>query len=116
MAKERRQHTRVPVRFEVFLRIKRRKIPVTTLNVSMRGMQCSAHELFLPGLACTAEFVLSAGVRFSVAATIMRTSRRATALQFTAMDEEAFFHLKRLVQFNTRNPDRIDRELAKYRP
>jgi hypothetical protein len=29
------------------------------------------------------------------------------------MDEESFFHLKRLVQYNTKDAQTIDRELAR---
>ena len=116
MVRERRQHTRVPVMFDAFIRIKRRKIPVTTLNVSMRGMKCSGHELFSKGASCTVEFVLAAGVRFLISATIVRATKRAAALYFTSMDEDAFSHLKRLVQLNAGNPDKIDRELFRAQP
>ena len=116
MAKERRRHTRVPVQFEVFIRIKRRKIPVTTTDVSMRGLKCSGHELFFKNTPCTVEFVLAAGIRFLITATVVRASAREAALHFDAMDEDAFFHLKRIVHLNSGLPDKIDREIARYRP
>ncbi|MCX8043232.1 MAG: PilZ domain-containing protein [Desulfobacterota bacterium] len=112
MARERRRHTRVPVTFDVWIRIKRKKIPVTTHNVSMRGMRCSGHALFAADSVCTVEFVLAAGIRFHVSATIVRASATEAALHFTAMDEDAFYHLKRIVQLNAPNADKIDRELA----
>lgn len=115
MTKERRHHTRVPVQFEVFIRIKRKKIPVTTMNVSMRGLKCSGHELFVKNAPCTVEFVLAAGVRFLIKATVVRASSREAALHFDAMDEDAFFHLKRIVQLNSGLADKIDREIARYR-
>lgn len=115
MKKERRQHTRVPVRFDVFVRIKRKKIPVTTLNLSMRGLRCSSHALFTAGAACAVVFVLSDNITFRIEATILRTSARQTGIHFDSMDPDSFFHLKRLVQFNTKSPDAIDREIARYK-
>jgi len=115
MKKERRQHTRVSVGFDVFVKVKRKKIPVKTLNLSMRGMRCSSDPLFAEGTSCAVVFVLSSKIKFQIDATILRTSARQTGIHFESMDEDSFFHLKRLVQFNAKNPDTIDRELARYR-
>ena len=114
MKKERRRHTRVPVGFEVFVKIKRKAIPVKTLNLSMRGMRCSSDPLFADGASCTVVFALSSAIKLRINATILRASARQTGIHFESMDEDSFFHLKRLVQFNTKNPDTIDRELARY--
>jgi len=115
MKKERRQHTRVSVGFDVFVKIKRKKIPVKTFNISMRGMRCSSDPLFTDGASCAVVFVLSSKIKFQIEATILRTSVRQTGIHFEGMDEDSFFHLKRLVQFNTKKPDTIDREIARYK-
>ena len=44
---------------------------------------------------------------------ILRVGEQETAISFTAMDEESYAHLKRLVQYNTGDADLIEKEPGK---
>jgi len=64
------------------------------------------------GSACRVTCTLGSGSEFGIDGSIVRCSEKEAAVFFDSMDEEAFYHLKRLVQYNTTDPDSIDRELA----
>lgn len=115
MKNERRRHTRVPLQFEVVIKLHRKKIPVKTLNLSMRGMRCSPDPQFKEGDACTVFFILSSEITFQVKGTIVRTGKNQTGIHFESMDEDSFYHLKKLVQYNAHDPDTIDREFSVQR-
>jgi hypothetical protein len=51
-------------------------------------------------------------VQFLVQGEFVRVSPRETGIYFKTMDENSFFHLKRLVQYNAQDPDMIDDECA----
>ncbi|MEI6126923.1 MAG: PilZ domain-containing protein [Pseudomonadota bacterium] len=112
MKNEKRQNTRVSVHFDVFIYMHGEKIPVQTWNLSMRGLQCSADKTFNEGEACTVVFVLSQEITFQIQGIILRTGTRDAGIRFESMEGESFLHLKRLVQYNTDDPDKIEDELA----
>jgi len=112
MKNERRKHTRVPVHFEVYITAGRRKTHVETWDVSLRGMKCTCDRPLQEGGSCTVTFVLAPDITFRINGKIVRSSSRQTAIHFESMDEESFFHLKRVVQYNADDPDRIDHEIA----
>jgi hypothetical protein len=43
----------------------------------------------------------------------LRTAEEGTAIAFTSIDEESFFHLKKLIQFHSDDADEIEAELLK---
>ena len=112
MGQERRINTRVSAMFDVRIIIDRQEIPVKTWNLSLRGMECPSDACFKQGRTCHVKFTLSPEISFSVKGKFVRVSEQDTGIFFASMDEEAFYHLKRLVQYNAQNPDKIDKELA----
>jgi hypothetical protein len=112
MKKERRRNTRIAANFEVRVVAGRKVIPLKTWNLSLRGMECPSEACFKQGSACQVKFKLSPEISFSIKGKFVRVSQQDTGIFFASMDEEAFYHLKRLVQYNAANPDRIDTELA----
>ena len=112
MGKERRARTRVPVKFDVAVNISGQDVPVKTWNLSMRGVQCSPDPLFKQGDTCQVISILSPETRVRIEGNISRANENETGIYFSSMDEESFYHLKRLVQYNANDPDRIDSELA----
>ena len=113
MKKERRSNTRIAANFEVRVVAGRKVIPLITWNLSLRGMECPTNVDFKEGKTCKIIFTLSPAIRFSVKGKFIRVEDTDTAIFFTSMDEEAFYHLKRVVQYNAANPDRIETELAR---
>ncbi len=112
MDADRRRRTRVSLQLSATVAVGNEAIPVQTWNVSLRGMGCTPDRRFRAGCPCRVRCVLGFGAEFVIDGTIVRCSETEAAIFFISMDEEAFFHLKRLVQSNTENPDAIDRELA----
>jgi hypothetical protein len=56
---------------------------------------------------------LNQEAHLSIKAKILRSKNQETIASFLEMDEESFYHLKRLMQFNAANPDQIEKELDK---
>lgn len=90
------------------------KIPLRTRNLSLKGMLCDQTPAI--GEAekgtCKLTFTLGRDVCFHIDALIVRNDTNGLALDFTGMDEAAFFHLRNLVRFQSGDPDAIDKELS----
>ncbi len=112
MDAERRRRTRVPLRISVTVTVGSEDVSVQTWDLSLRGMGCSPDRRFSEGSACRVICSLGAEAVFAIDGRIVRCSEKEAAVFFTGMDEDAFYHLKRLVQYNSSSPDIIDRELA----
>ena len=111
MEKERRKHTRVPVSFNVVVTILGEQIPITTRNISLRGLSCPMDERFRVGEPCQVAIHLSNEITIHIEGKILRTRNEGTGIFFTSMSDNSFAHLKRLVQYNAEDPDKIDKEL-----
>lgn len=112
MGSERRTNTRVTAMFDACIIIDRQAIPVKTWNLSLRGMECATDRRFSEGKTCIIEFILSPEIRFIIQGKLVRVGIRETGIYFKTMDEDSFFHLKRLVQYNAENPEMIEEECA----
>ncbi len=111
MITERRKRTRVPVGFDLNVVIKGKKVKVKTLNLSMTGVSFASPHAFTTGERCTVELVLNEEAHLSIEGKILRSEGEETIVSFLVMDEESFYHLKRLLQFNAADSDQIDQEL-----
>lgn len=111
MNAERRKNTRVPLQISVTIIVADQQVPVQTWDISLRGMGCTPNPGFKAGSPCRIRYALDCGTEFFIDGTILRCSDTEAAVFFNMMDQEAFYHLKRLVQYNTADPDLIDREL-----
>jgi len=112
MDAERRRRTRVPLQIAVTVTVGGEHVPVKTWDVSLRGMGCTPDRRFTAGSPCRVTCTLGSGVECVVDGSIVRCSEKEAAIFFASMDADSFYHLKRLVQHNTSDPDSIDRELA----
>lgn len=115
MDQEKRKRTRVPVHFDVAVTVHGKTIQVQIINISLTGILCTSNPLFQANDACKVIISLSDDLKIAIDSKILRIGEGETAISFTAMDEESFFHLKRLVQYNTDDADRIEKELRKER-
>jgi len=112
MADERRKHTRVQLQLSVTVIVGNKAVSVQTWDISLRGMSCTPDGSFKAGSACSIQWVLGSGIEFFIEGSIVRCSETEAAVFFVSMDEEAFYHLKCLIQYNTHDPDSIAKELA----
>ena len=111
MGRERRKRTRVTIQFEVTVSLRRKKIKVETLNVSLTGILCVSNPLFKQNDLCKVTVDLGSESQIVMDAKVLRTDDKVAAIAFTSMSEESFFHLKKLVQYNYGDADMIDAEL-----
>jgi hypothetical protein len=95
----------------VSVSIRGEKIEVQTLNISLAGMLCMADGHFHKAEQCQVVIKLDPDIQITVQGKIIRTSPDETAIAFLSMDEESFLHLKKLVEFNAEDADKIDKEL-----
>jgi len=112
MADERRKRTRVHVHFHVSVLLGEKWVEVNTENISLTGILCTADDRFRTGDVCRVRIRLNQDVVIDLDGKILRSDREQTAISFVSMDEESFFHLKKLLQYNLDNADRIDDELT----
>ena len=75
-------------------------------------MGCTPDRLFKPASACSVKFILDSGTEIFIDGSIVRCTETEAAIFFDSMDEEAFYHLKRLIQYNMDDPDVLNKELA----
>jgi hypothetical protein len=113
MDHEKRNRERVPVQFDVGIVLGKELIKVQIINISLTGILCTSSSLFQKDAPCKVVISLRDDLRITVDAKILRVGKQETAISFTAMDEESFAHLKRVVQYNAGDADRIDREFQR---
>jgi hypothetical protein len=112
MEQKSRMYTRVKTMIDARVMIDRQEIPVKTWNLSLRGMECATDSRFREGKTCMIKFMLSPEVTFVIQGKFVHVGQRETGIYFKTMNEDSFFHLKRLVQYNADDPDRIEDECA----
>jgi hypothetical protein len=112
MVEERRKRTRVPVGFDLSVRIQDKKVSVKTLNLSLSGVYFKGSQVFQAGDACVIDLHLSREAHLSIEGKVLRSDDQGTVVTFQSMDEDTFYHLKRILQFNTADSDQIEKELA----
>jgi hypothetical protein len=111
MLKNRRKRTRVPVGFDINIVFKRKKIKVKTLNISLTGISCVADPRFRANELCEVILTLDPKISLVIAGKILRLDDKEAIIAFVSMDEDTFFHLKRIMEYNAADADKIDQEL-----
>lgn len=110
MVQEKRKRLRVPVHFDVSVKLAEKIIEVQIINISLTGILCTSNRLFQPNAACQVILSLSDDLKITIDAKILRIGEQETAISFVTMDEESFVHLRRIVEYNAGDADRIEKE------
>lgn len=113
MSEERRKRTRVPVSFDIEIIFKKNKIKVKTFNLSLTGISCTNSPHFIANEECEVILTLDKDVSLNIAGKILRTCEKETIIAFLSMDEDTFYHLKRILEYNAADADVINKELKK---
>jgi len=113
MAEDRRRRTRVPIQIDVDVLLKGAITKLKSFNISLVGILCTSHPLFRRDEPCTVIIALSGDLQISIDARIVRVEEKETAIKFISMDDESFVHLKKLIQYNMGNAERVDAELRR---
>jgi predicted RNA binding protein YcfA (HicA-like mRNA interferase family) len=111
MNQDKRKRTRVAVHFDVTVALGGEIIQARIINISLTGILCDSSPFFQKDAACQVVIALSEDLKISIASNILRVGKQETAISFTAMDEESFAHLKKLVEYNAGDADLIEKDL-----
>jgi hypothetical protein len=111
MTEERRKRTRVPVAFDIEVLFQNNRIKVQTFNLSLTGISCAGHPQFTANELCEVILTLDKDINLNIAGKILRTCEKEAIIAFTSMDEDTFYHLKRILEFNAVDADAIGQEL-----
>lgn len=111
MNQKKRMRTRAPVHFDVSILLGEKVIRSETINISLNGILCTSNPLFQNNALCKVILSLSDDLQIVVASKITRVAEKEAAISFISMDDESFMHLRKLVQYNVGDADRIDKEL-----
>ena len=113
MVEERRRRTRVPIQIDVDVLLKGAITKLKSFNISLAGILCTSNPLFRMDEPCTVIIALGGDFQISINARIVRVEEKETAIKFISMDDESFVHLKKLIQYNMGNAERVDAELRR---
>ena len=113
MVEERRRRTRVPVQIDVDVLLRGEVIKLKSVNISLAGILCTSNPLFQMDEPCKVIITLSEDSRISIDAKIVRVGEEEAAIKFISLDDQSFFHLKKLIQYNMGNAERVDAELGR---
>lgn len=111
MTEERRKRTRVPVAFDINILFQNNEIKVQTFNISLTGICCTGNPRFVANELCEVILPLDEKISLNIAGKILRTDQKEAIIAFLSMDEDAFHHLKRMLELNAADADAIDQEL-----
>ncbi|OEU69437.1 MAG: pilus assembly protein PilZ [Desulfovibrio sp. S3730MH75] len=111
MGQDKRRRTRIDAEFTVQISKNGFAVEAETHNLSMKGILCDGVEGFSAGDACTVSITLSEDVIVTIEGKIVRADKTGLAVDFVAMDEVSFTHLRRMVKYNSTDADSIDGEL-----
>ena len=112
MEENRRKRTRVPVHFDVTITMGDKQTRITTSNISLTGILCATDPSFKKDAPCEITIILNEETRIHIpSATVIRTGPKETAISFSSITEEGFYHLRKLLQYNTDDADLIDQEM-----
>ena len=89
-----------------------KNISAKTLNISLAGIYFKAPQVFQAGEACVINLYLSKEVNLNIEGKIHRSDNQGTVLTFQSMDEDTFYHLKKILLLNAADADQIEKELA----
>lgn len=111
MVKERRKRTRVPVAFDVDILFQRKKTKVKTFNISLTGISCTGDKRFRANELCEIILTLNPDTSLTIDGKILRTEEKEAIIAFLSMDEDTFYHLKRIIEYNAGNAEEIEKEI-----
>ncbi|WP_031480535.1 PilZ domain-containing protein [Maridesulfovibrio frigidus] len=111
MGQDKRRRTRIDAEFTVQISKKGFGVEVATHNLSMKGILCDGVEGFSADDACTVSIALSEDIIVIIEGRVVRADKTGLAVDFVAMDEVSFTHLRKMVKYNSTDADSIDGEL-----
>jgi len=88
-----------------------------TRDISLKGIYCYSDIKFSVGTTCELELHFtdtSSKLVLFLKGRVVRTDEEGMGIKFEEMDLDSFFSLKNILNYNTGDPEQIDRELTGY--
>jgi hypothetical protein len=88
-----------------------------TRDISLKGIYCYSDIKLSAGTPCEVELYLtdtSSKLVLFLKGRVVRTDEEGMGIKFEEMDLDSFFLLKNILNYNTGDPEQIDRELTGY--
>ena len=115
---EKRKFTRVNVNFQVSVKSGANpSIKGTSRDISMGGLIVETGDSLPVGSECDVTVHLSSGtepVEIQCRGKVNRPGLGGMAVEFSGIDLDSGYHLRRLVLYDSADPDRIERELGEH--
>jgi hypothetical protein len=101
----------VPVRLAVTVRLEGEEIAVESCDLSLKGLACRPNPRLHKNQCCQVVISLAPDIRAVIKGRVVRAGETGAAIDFLATDPESFYHLKKIVEYHSRHPEEIGREL-----
>jgi hypothetical protein len=111
IASERRRRTRVPVRLAVTVLLDGEEIAVESCDLSLKGLACQPNPNFHKNQYCQVVISLTPDIQAVIKGLVVRAGDTGAAIDFLATDPESFYHLKKVVEYHSKNPEAVGKEL-----
>ena len=108
---ERRRRARVPVCLAVTVCLEGMEIAASSLDISLKGMALAPNPLLRENACCRLVISLAPDIQAVIKGRVVRAGDTRAAIDFLAMDEESFVHLKKIVEYHSQCPEEVAREL-----
>ncbi len=119
MSDERRRFTRIPIGITAELSYQGEIYPVNEVDdLSMGGCQLTTEGSFDPGEECEVSIMLTGSadeIRVQINGEINRDDENHVSIKFLNLDSESYFHLQRIIMFNSSDPGKIENEIRDNR-
>ncbi len=101
----------MPVRLAVTVCLEGQEIAVASRNISLKGLACAANPLLRENANCQVVIRLIPDIQVVIKGRVIRADENEVAIDFLAMEPESFAHLKKIVEYHSRCPEAVSREL-----
>ncbi|RLA79470.1 MAG: hypothetical protein DRG36_04815 [Deltaproteobacteria bacterium] len=113
---ERRRRTRVPFQGEAEFNVEgAERLKVNVRDLSLSGVYLFSQRKFPVGASCRVKLKLIEGsdkLFLELRGRIVRTDEEGMGIKFEEMTPLSFYHLKRLIEHNMEDPERVEMELV----
>ncbi|THB72686.1 MAG: PilZ domain-containing protein [Desulfobacteraceae bacterium] len=116
---EKRQHSRVDFKTEIRIIVnapdKTAEFKASSKDLSLKGIFVHTTDLFDQGTPCEVNIHLTGSIEaivLRIQGSIVRKSEKGMAVEFKAMDVDAYTHLKNIISYNTSDEDSSDKDQA----
>lgn len=114
--KDHRNRTRVKFKTEVILISSAKTLSsLSSRDLSLKGLYVETEETFPLGTEVDIKLSLSGSTSeliLNMSGKVTRVEKKGMAVGFSTINEDSFYHLRKIIQYNNGDPVKVDRELS----